>query len=365
MNFRNIGTILGATVSLLILGSCTSNPDSSGLEYMPDMYRSPAIEPYVDYGQIRGREDAKLTMEQSALTPPMNTIPYGGTKQDELMNALPWNILPNKAFKLTHGLKGYEFTDEDTYNTKALALTENPLKLEGENGEATFKNAKKIYQSNCAHCHGEKGDGKGPMMTNGTYVGVPNYADKKALSNGQIFYSIYYGKGAMGSHAPQLSKKEIWSLVHYVRKFQDKEYGKGVNVGGSTETAEVETMDWEHVNIEEQRGHHMGLQVKYQDGSSKINMAKSKDDLEHVLKFMKDFPEVNIALDGHTSSSGSLEANNKISKERAEAVKAWLIGHGIDGSRIETHGFGPQFLVKNEDGSENAEASRRTELIIK
>lgn len=367
MNLKYIGAVLGASASLLILGSCTSNPDSSGLEYMPDMYRSPAIEPYVDYGQIRGREDVALTMEQSALTPPMNTIPYAGSNMDEVMNSLPWNILPNEAFELTHGLKGFNFTKEDTYNTQALALTQNPVGLKGENGDATFKSAKKLYEANCMHCHGEKGDGKGPMMTNGTFVGVPNYADKKALSDGQIFYSIYYGKGAMGSHASILNKNEIWDLVHYVRKFQDKEYGKGVNVGGSTptETAEVEEMDWNHVDIEAQRGHHMGLHVKYQDGSSAIDMEKSKADLDHVLKFMNDFQDVSIALDGHTSSSGSLEANNQISKERAEAVKAWLVEHGIDGSRIETHGFGPQYLVRNEDGSENAEASRRTELIIK
>lgn len=366
MNLKNIGTILGASVSLLILGSCTTNPDSSGLEYMPDMYRSPAIEPYVDYGEIRGRENVKLTMTQSALTPPMNTVPYAGNNMDEVLTTLPWNILPNSAFKQTHGLKGFDFTDEDTYNTKALALTKNPIALEGENGEVTFKSAKKLYQANCAHCHGDKGDGKGPMMTNGTYVGVPNYADKKALSDGQIFYSIYYGKGAMGAHAYQLNKKEIWDLVHYVRKFQDKDYGKGANLGGvQTETAVVEQMDWEHVNIEEQRGKHMGLHITYKDGSSAIDMTKSKQDLENVLKFMKDYPEVNISLDGHTSSSGTVEANNEISKERAEAVKNWLVKNGVSGERIETNGFGSQFLVKDENGSEDAAASRRTELIIK
>ena len=39
------------------MSSCSSDPDSPGKEYMPDMYRSPAIEPYVDYGEIRGREN--------------------------------------------------------------------------------------------------------------------------------------------------------------------------------------------------------------------------------------------------------------------------------------------------------------------
>ena len=36
--------------TILLFGACTSDPDSSGYEYMPDMYRSPSIETYVDYG---------------------------------------------------------------------------------------------------------------------------------------------------------------------------------------------------------------------------------------------------------------------------------------------------------------------------
>ena len=225
MRFRLIGGVMLTAVSALMLGSCSSDKDSSGLEYMPDMYRSPAIEPYVDYGELRGREDKDVKLKQSALTPPNATIPYYGTDERKVSLMLPWGIKPSIEFRQTHGLKGYEFTTEDTYNTQAAALTTNPLPLQGEDGSETFAAAKKLYASNCAHCHGEKGDGKGPMMVNGTFNGVPNYADKKALSDGQLFYSIYYGKGAMGSHASVLDKAEIWSLVHYIRKFQDPSYG--------------------------------------------------------------------------------------------------------------------------------------------
>jgi hypothetical protein len=63
------------------------------------------------------------------------------------------------------------------------------------------------------------------MVVSGAYAGVPNYVDKAALGDGQIFYSIYYGRNAMGGHASLLSKKEIWTLVHYVRKFQNASYG--------------------------------------------------------------------------------------------------------------------------------------------
>lgn len=224
-------------ISIVLFGSCVSDKDSSGLEYMPDMYRSPAIEPYVDYGEVRGRENTDLKMQQSALTPPHGAIPYYGTNSEEVSLMMPWSILPSLDFKATHGLKGFDFAKGgvNTYEVDALAWNWNPLLMEIEatlEGEATtyknltMDNAKKLYVANCMHCHGEKGDGNGPMMKSGAFSGVPNYADKSALSDGQLFYSIYYGKGAMGSHASQLNKKEIWSLVHYVRQFQNPDYDK-------------------------------------------------------------------------------------------------------------------------------------------
>jgi mono/diheme cytochrome c family protein len=44
-----------------------------------------------------------------------------------------------------------------------------------------------------------------------------------------MFYSIYYGKGSMGAHGSMLDKKEIWTLVHYIRNLVDKNYGKVEN----------------------------------------------------------------------------------------------------------------------------------------
>lgn len=237
MKIRLVGGVMLTAISVVLFGSCVSDKDSSGLEYMPDMYRSPAIEPYVDYGEVRGRENAEFKMQQSALTPPHGTIPYYGTNAEDVALMMPWSILPSLEFKSTHGLKGFDFAKSgvDTYGVDALAWDWNPLMMEIEatlEGDKTmYKNvtldeAKKLYAGNCMHCHGEKGDGNGPMMKSGAFNGVPNYADKTALSDGQIFYSIYYGKGAMGSHASMLNKKEIWSLVHYVRKFQNPDYDK-------------------------------------------------------------------------------------------------------------------------------------------
>jgi mono/diheme cytochrome c family protein len=190
---------------------------------MPDMYRSPAIEAYVDYGEVRGRENMDMKLTQSALTPPAGTVPYYGTDSSFVQLMLPYLRKANITFRETHGLYGADLTASDDYTTAAKDV--NPVRLTAKNSEEIFKNGKELYTAMCQHCHGEKGDGNGPMVLSGAYAGVPNYVDRAALGDGQIFYSIYYGKGAMGSHASLLNKKEIWTLVHYVRKFQNASYG--------------------------------------------------------------------------------------------------------------------------------------------
>ena len=76
------------------------------------------------------------------------------------------------------------------------------------------------------------------MVLSGAYAGVPNYTTILA-TEGQMFYSIYYGKGAMGAHSSLLNKKEIWTLVHYVKKFQNSAYGTFAADGSTVATAVV------------------------------------------------------------------------------------------------------------------------------
>lgn len=226
---------------LFVLGSCVSDPDSSGLEYMPDMYRSPSIEAYVDHGEVRGRENKKYKLALTALTPPNHTVPYYGDADSTLVQLmLPYARKANIAFRASHGLYGFDFSLEDEY---ALAIDDkNAMPITNKNSEEMFLKGKELYSAMCQHCHGEKGDGNGPMVLSGAYVGVPNYADRATLSDGQIFYSIYYGKGMMGAHSSLVNKKEIWTLVHYVRKFQNADYGKFDSKGNSISVVKTDTL---------------------------------------------------------------------------------------------------------------------------
>ena len=112
--------------------------------------------------------------------------------------------------------------------------------------KAFWKGAEKLFVANCAHCHGEKGDGNGKMMQNETYTGVPDYKNV-AAKEGQMFYSIYYGKGAMGSHRSIINKKEIWTLVHYIQRLIDKDYGTA-----KAGEADAEDMEGEEVEGQEE-----------------------------------------------------------------------------------------------------------------
>ena len=82
--------------------------------------------------------------------------------------------------------------------------------------------AKELYDIYCAICHGTAGDGKGKLVTQGKYLGVPSYKDRPTITAGSIFHVQTYGLNAMGSYANQLSAHERWILAEYVLKLKSE-----------------------------------------------------------------------------------------------------------------------------------------------
>jgi OmpA-OmpF porin, OOP family len=77
------------------------------------------------------------------------------------------------------------------------------------------------------------------------------------------------------------------------------------------------------------------------------------------------FPKLQILIKGHTSSEGSTENNQRLSEQRAEAVKNYLIQKGIAAERLQTKGFGATQLISDETTEDNRRLNRRIEFEIK
>ncbi len=79
--------------------------------------------------------------------------------------------------------------------------------------------------------------------------------------------------------------------------------------------------------------------------------------LKKVVVVLSQFPESRVTVEGYTDSRGTRSANMQLSRERAEAVKQWLVKNGgIPATSISTKGFGDQHPVApntNANGSDN------------
>jgi len=104
--------------------------------------------------------------------------------------------------------------------------------------------------------------------------------------------------------------------------------------------------------------------VYYDSGMATVR-EESKEVLNEVVSILKQFPEYYLIIDAHTDSVGSDEFNLKLSKDRAETVKLYLISQGIDENRLVARGWGEyRPVVAQELTEEDMAKNRRTEFIL-
>jgi mono/diheme cytochrome c family protein len=152
-------------------------------QYMPNMYESVGYETYGSYEVFPG--------EQSAMLPVEGTIARG------------------------HSLFEYSNTIVDFFKAKEELMS--PL----DSTQVNLVKGKEMYDIYCSICHGKKGDGQGNLVKREILFGIPRYDDVgRAITEGGIYHTIYYGKNAMGSFNNQLSEKERWQVVAYVLKLK-------------------------------------------------------------------------------------------------------------------------------------------------
>ena len=183
------------TLLLILAIGCSEVKRKPGKVYMPDMansraYESNSASPIFKDGQT-------------------NREPVAGTvKRGETM---PFHIAKDGMGDTTHYF--------------ASRSVKNPLP---PLTPVQATEAERLYLINCAICHGTKLDGNGPLYKGGdgpypakpaTLVGDAKY---EAMPEGQMYYSVTYGKNLMGSYASQLTRDQRWAIIHYIKSKQAK-----------------------------------------------------------------------------------------------------------------------------------------------
>ncbi len=168
-----------------VLESCDSKREP-GKTYMPDMTYSRAYEAYTP--NDLAKED-------------INYVPYpveGTIRRGDLF---PYT-LPNDS-------NGYRMS----------ADVKDPLP---PLDTVQMAEAQRLFNINCAICHGSKLDAQGPLSTGGKIPAVANLTVKQYVDMpvGTMFHSVTYGKNNMGSYASQLSRKQRWMVIQYVKAQQ-------------------------------------------------------------------------------------------------------------------------------------------------
>ncbi|MFV0571011.1 c-type cytochrome [Xanthomarina gelatinilytica] len=174
-------SLVKITVIALIFASFVScqNKSRPNYQFMPNMYEPVGYETYSESQAFRTGVEAQLPVE--------GTVPRGHTPFD------------------------YKNTIEDFMLAKAN------LKSPLDSTQVDLIEAKVLYDIYCAICHGTKGDGQGNLVKREKILGIPRYDDiGRAITEGSIYHTIYYGKNTMGSYANQLNEEERWQVVAYV-----------------------------------------------------------------------------------------------------------------------------------------------------
>ncbi|MFA9189619.1 DUF5723 family protein [Flavobacterium sp. FBOR7N2.3] len=100
------------------------------------------------------------------------------------------------------------------------------------------------------------------------------------------------------------------------------------------------------------------------DSSKATIKPESHDKLEGIVKVMDEYNNANFKLEGHTDSTGNVAKNLQLSKDRAAAVKDYLISKGISADRLSSEGYGITKPIASNKTVEGRAQNRRVEIIL-
>ncbi|AGH95724.1 c-type cytochrome [Pseudobdellovibrio exovorus] len=178
----NLGMLCVAGTFAVLLSSCTDH-SKPNVELIQDMMESQSIKSQ-EY-------DAESPNHAGMRVPPEGTQPVG--------------FIP---YRYANDLDG-------------AIKNRNPLA--GDYSEGTLKVGLKFYTTNCAICHGDRGEGGEHIPLAQTMALKPPslLTDKvRGWTDGQMYHVITVGQGVMGPYASHIPQKYRWQVVNYIRTLQ-------------------------------------------------------------------------------------------------------------------------------------------------
>jgi cytochrome c oxidase subunit II len=140
--------------------------------------------------------------------------------------------------------------------------------------------------------------------------------------------------------------------------------GKLLELEISERKAEFTTSLNEILAKEEVSAEAIALKHLFFETASAAILDDSRFELENLAAALKANPTLTISIEGHTDNVGEEAVNVTLSKSRADAVLAYLIEQGIEGSRLSSVGYGSSKPVAENDSDDNRALNRRTEFRI-
>ncbi|MGD0279098.1 MAG: OmpA family protein [Smithella sp.] len=108
----------------------------------------------------------------------------------------------------------------------------------------------------------------------------------------------------------------------------------------------------------------INLNVEF-DTAKAVIKEKYYNNIKKAADFMKEFPDTNAVIEGHTDNVGNAAYNQGLSEERANSVRQYLIDKfGIDGSRITAVGYGLSKPIASNDTEEGRQKNRRVVAVM-
>lgn len=108
---------------------------------------------------------------------------------------------------------------------------------------------------------------------------------------------------------------------------------------------------------------HITLDGIYFDSGKTSLKPESQQAIGEVVKLLKADPSLKVFVVGHTDNAGGMDANLKLSQDRAQSVVQALVGGGVEASRLKPFGSGPYAPVASNDQESGRAKNRRVELV--